>query len=841
LSVNAATDPEREWAWGFQDLLLGEEDEQAKKRYNLRSAIICHGLVLAICEVITKAQGSIGVAVCEWQLRTGQSIGRGWKLVWESSDSQAGLERGSSFASQGFRILKAGAVDECWVAFADYVNNKGGTENSYGGIQCVLRAKRTGTDLWTIDAVSEVFTLPAMSFGTNGLHAHPPYVERYGSAGLVLACPIGDGGGNNRVAVGSVANQADFANPNAWAFRDDLHGDHGVFEATLPRREGNQFIANRSVNAAGATPANVLGGDESLVPVQSTGPMPIGATKRPNFLARYFQTCAQINRDARPTGLVSGGGNYVFNCFYMDRKDPLNADQPLLAVMTPGNQPAPSGALAWNRTDSVTRYLLSFDNGETWGQAWAPASADSDAVVFFGSQIVAATRARQANEPPIRVSRGTLAAPIPAWRKAKPLIVGAGGRNRLLTTVALATGSVGSGNEVTLQSDPASLPGGAPKPPCLGTIFDVSSPEGTVGSVDLGTFALTGSDANELLPANAKIKLKFWVYPLPWEEGTQPVASSLLLDLSVGRYEVEPGSGLETIGFSRERFALGPLESVGEPSRGWFPFTVDTDTAEWANDQQLERVRSPPVAPFRFGLRLRSRNGVPETGYPTGFPPNPCRFLLAFDAVLAASDPVEHTGLALPVGTTTAWGAEQASVSGFTCGNSWTIQLAGEIAHDAWDQTDTRRPTTPLIIATLWENEDSFIEIEAVPALRAIRFHATTPGIGPVSVIAPAPEAFFFLRGSPVLLAVACSTTASGVEYRFSVSVGGAQVGAASGFAPAGPTTIPVRPVQVRYANFDFSSVAPMLWYGGRVNDSTAESFEELAESLQSLSFLPST
>jgi hypothetical protein len=113
-----------------------------------------------------------------------------------------------------------------------------------------------------------------------------------------------------------------------------------------------------------------------------------------------------------------------------------------------------------------------------------------------------------------------------------------------------------------------------------------------------------------------------------------------------------------------------------------------------------------------------------------------------------------------------------------------------------------------------------------------------------VDVAAASPEQFLLLRGSPVLIGVSCSVATGFAVYTLAVSAAGATVATAivtSTVPASSPLLAVIKPTQVLYSSEDASLVAPMLWYGGRVDDSTATNAADLATSLHTLNFLSAT
>jgi hypothetical protein len=332
----------------------------------------------------------------------------------------------------------------------------------------------------------------------------------------------------------------------------------------------------------------------------------------------------------------------------------------------------------------------------------------------------------------------------------------------------------------------------------------------------MGAWPLTG------LLGTGMYKGRVWVYPIPAgtvlpEGGTEMIAGALRPEVALGDFDANLWQGGHAV--SREAFRVGPIETVGDPVHGWLPITLDTDTRVWRSDWNAP---APPDSSARFHLGLRVCNTA--AGSPRA---NPCDFLLAFDYVLWNGGGVmgpEHAGMALPVDTTArSYAPEFAGVSGFQCGDRWSISLAGEVPEDAWDQTDLRRPP-PVPMVTLLSST-GYLEVVPNLVTREVVFRLGTGES--LSLGAPPPARFFFLRASPVLIGVSC------VEggYLCAVSVGGTTT-----IGKVLPSTRVFGPTQILFSDHNRLGVCPMLWYGGRIDEHTScASFNETMQNLDML------
>src|ERR1051325_4356593 len=431
-------------------------------------------------------------------------------------------------------------------------------------------------------------------------------------------------------------------------------------------------------------------------------------------------------------------------------------------------------------------------------------------------------------------SNGSRSIPIPAYTIQRPLLTGNGGKNYLQDSLTVLSGSQETNNSMTAvsRSDLSSQFGGAPPPPCNGAIYRCRrNPSGTGDSdFQIGILRLTSgasSPTDYRIPAG-KIKVRLWLYAIPWDTGNvgnsgnkEDIAAALNPEFALGRYDTT-----NPIVDSREALIVGPIVSVGDAFGGWFPVTLDTDSPTWTRDN----TTSNPTTGINFELGLRVRNVPPSSGPANA---NPTDFLMALDYVMVDdSSPLEHAGVALPTlaSTTTAatkYDPEKPVVSGFACGSTYTIQLAAMIPLDAWDETDTERPS-PEPICPLWESSTKYIEVTLLPSTREVEFRFVRGATTLTETLAFDTDPFnaAFLRQSPVLLGLARASS----EYRCTVSVSGSKVEDDTWSTP--PL---VQPTEIRFSNNGRSAPTPMLWFAGKVDESPPFTISDLTSSLQPL------
>lgn len=799
---------------GPTNLLRGEfSDREAEGiRYSPTFAFsICHGLVVSVCQVNVLNAGQwtrSRTAVCYWDMAAPQL---GWRVVdpGPGDNTQPGLNRGSAFQMPGYTVLDPGPVLRAWFPLSDYVLNNQptfpGNPNAYSntGVFYLFNATRPAVGApWTLGPLDAVYSPSprVITPGTAilGLHAHPPFVERFGEHGLRMVCPMGDSWARNRVAV-AYRSDEDYTS-GVWPVYENLHGSSGT-ETDPSVGLGNQFVGSAALGTPAAPMGHVVGSDETAVPLARLLPGANPGDKL-NFTRLYGQPTCSYNHSYAPAR------PYGWNTFHISTPSPESAG-PYAALVLPGMQ---SG---WMLDNTVPRVLFSRD-GLTWGQAWAtqdlqpwPARIGAGRI-FSGS----ADRTR---------AFGLRSIPVPATLQARPLIVGDGGTNLLRgSDPCLAPLSVDAGNRVTYLTRARLAQRGLPPPPAAGAVYEctvgVSTP--MAPSRRVATWQLTheGAMTPQGPSPHTSAKVRAWLYPLPWNPATQPNANAFQANFSVGRYDnLSPGN---PVGGAREEFVVGGIQTVGDSLAGWIPLTFDTDSSRWSSEPGFPPF-TPSPAPFTLGLRIR---------LDTTTPVNPCAFLLAFESVQQGDTASYGAYPAAPA----QFAQDQAAVTGFACGPDWAVQLAGEVPDDAWDQTlEPGQIATPLTLCTLRQDDDNHIQVIADPASRELDVIVTAAGQRSVWSARPrgdytGRERFCFLRGSPVLL----SLSQTGSKLSVCASVGG------STFATAEAPNPGLRPTRIVFADSNGRHPAAMNWYGGHVDTDHGLSFQAACENLASLQFL---
>lgn len=163
---------------------------------------------------------------------------------------------------------------------------------------------------------------------------------------------------------------------------------------------------------------------------------------------------------------------------------------------------------------------------------------------------------------------------------------------------------------------------------------------------------------------------------------------------------------------------------------------------------------------------------------------------------------------------------ERVTVSGFECGDAWTISLAARIPAWEWDSGGalmTPAQITSVPLATLYSNDDEHIELHA--DLANSRVVATVYNSG-VSAGTLTVNVSFFKRLDPMTISV----TSDGETMALYATIGGYRIGAASVLtdSDSGSLALAAQPTQIRFGEADWSSVAMLEVFACYVDEDNA-------------------
>lgn len=440
----------------------------------------------------------------------------------------------------------------------------------------------------------------------------------------------------------------------------------------------------------------------------------------------------------------------------------------------------------WRET---VRRLLYSPDGRRWVQVIAPASGASWTAVVHGGHLYYDHSGHNA--------QALQRVPIPKIFEARPLIIGPGGLQRLVRVPPIWVGhSVVYSlwrNAEGLWVDGTTVLD--PQPPCFGRVYRIEARTTDWGPW-IADFGLLDDATNfgQILGTD-QAQVRVWIRNLMSEKVASPQV--------VIKGNQSPPQLTQKIFFSS--------------TDRWHPVTF--------------------AGPLVFGdtetFRLRLYSG--------SINPDDQSFYIAMDGLAEGAG---FPGYAMPLNDgppeTGVWRPDElASLHGFTCGPNWTITLAGQIPEDGWDGV-TDADTTEWPLATLWADENNYIELIALVAdderliMRIVR--------DGVAVVDHLSHPLTWTRGSSIFVSVA----ESGQGITMVLSAGGSEIYQAINFG-GDPHSL-VAPI----TNIMFSSpegvsgdglnvaVTPMLWWGGRIDEHVGLTTEERTELLGSLSFLGS-
>ena len=442
-----------------------------------------------------------------------------------------------------------------------------------------------------------------------------------------------------------------------------------------------------------------------------------------------------------------------------------------------------------NQVPRCSRGLYSPD-GRNWTQAFSRDSTDLFTIGLHGEHIYFDRRSL----PP----EGLLRVPVPRVVTRRPLVIGPGGLQRAVNDPLVQRGSYGMIEPLEKSPQGLWLDGGVPidpQPPCAGPVYRVRASKYDAGR-GIGRFLPAGNATNigDILGIDA-LQIRCWVRNIQAESASRPF--------------------LQT-GSSGQPAQIGQLLTVHNTDT-WIPVTEVGDIVVGPGETLQIGLWNGTIQPADADFYLALDAAVEGLGFP------------GYAMMPDESDP--------PVGT---WSPDElASVTGFSCGLRWTITLAAEIPWDGWDTSVASVPQWP--IATLWSDEDNYIELLADTAEGKLVARIVRDG-----ALAGALESgqLCWIRGSSVLVSIAEPGDGTGVQI--TLSAAGQPVREAIPAAPLFRTaSLLLQPAQIRFGDHTGASgnglevrVSPMVWWGGRIDEQTFLGEEQRRMLLTSLDFL---
>ena len=788
-SYNAAPNAQK---GNLSDFLRDSIDNQSDEAWIPKAGMICHGSAVLHCNVAKRdAQGNwhpnrVGFAVCNLADLAGpkQFWWRRHALSDVLTQNTQYLRIGSTWSLQSWSVPDRDGTrpTRYWVVATDYRNSF----SKDGGVWVVFPVSRSGPAAsdWAADTLVELpgrYLLP----GEDVTHAHAAALTRFGAKGLIALGARGDGlhyNANYTWTINDEFRYREGASPiadgyqwlagaTAWTGPRIVDGNVTTAQSDASaRRLGNQWV---SIAPAPTPGTYFTGSDEtnqSIWVTDRTDTDPAHLTYTPVYGA------SATNWIMSPA--TSGTTQARYLSFHIRSESPNSLNSRYVAQLGPGQ---------FETERRLNSRVLYSPDGVLWGQCWSQGENELTVPHIAGGRIWAGSWGTAARQ-------GIRSTPAPVWRAARPLRLAPGATN--FAASAAPAHDVGQGNSAL--SNPT-LP---VAPPASGGRYRIKADPapGGASSAELGTFRLAIA-----VPGNAgRLRMKYWIRPLPPEEGGVSGSTSVQARL-VSSLTGAPNTAKYS-GYSANLVFPG--------SGVWTPVVFSTDLSTWGaqpGDAVLE-------------LQLRTYNGICV----------PMAFDLAIDSVVVGD------GLPSPGSPSSSIDQETCAIHSMAFDNDWTVLAAGMVPFDNWDRTLTQSAPRPLLALTN-DRGDRWLQVFADATANALtaRFWNGSAWEADVMRI----TGVWFSTGSPVLIGITRQREPGGITYcegdardRYVLyaSVGGTVVRSADArcFDLDGPLS------QLRFASGDGATVTPMDWFGGSISEG-AMAPAQVALALQTLSFLP--
>lgn len=322
---------------------------------------------------------------------------------------------------------------------------------------------------------------------------------------------------------------------------------------------------------------------------------------------------------------------------------------------------------------------------------------------------------------------------IPAFRTMRPIELASSGDNAIHEDMALPTGAAGV--QVEKLDSAADLPSEVPPPPCSDANLFVIT--GTQQTGTYGTWRPVGTEP--VLPRPTKsVLVRYWVYGPGPDDVTFLERSTITLwsrlratdgtdnTIDSGRINVDPGV--------------------------WTPVTIWFTPEMFGDDLAVA---------WSFEMQLFANAFTPA--------PSPSEFFLAWDGVFIDRDTIDGHGAA-PADEGV---SEIGRASGWSAGDSYTVIGYGAVPMSSWDNrmggADDLNRFEHTLMRFIDDDTGHTMDVRAIPSVGGFGLTASTDE-GDVSTTQT--DTVFWLRESPVLLAVVCD----GTDTRVHASVGGSPI-----------------------------------------------------------------
>ncbi len=768
------------------DLLKESIDGNANEAWTPRSATICHGFAVVLCNVSTKnADGlwrldRVGLAVCNLANLSGPK-----NLWWRrhavsdrlgtANDSNYVYGAGWALSGWWVRERDGQAPTEFWIAATDYRSHP----QKDGGMYYVMPVRRSGltTSDWVADKVFELpgrFSRP----GKNVTHAHAAGLCGYGVDGILVLGSRGDSLYNNcnytwtiehasEYRAGATAKPGSYewyAGGTAWAGPKLVNGFVG--DPTDPvqlRRPGNQWVGV----APGPTDRTFLVGlDEVHQPVAVTQDM----SGNPDELD-YRGVYGIARSGIVPTHTDGSAVPGRFLSLQMHSARPNATDTAYVAQLAPSQ---------FDTEHVYNQRIIYSPDGENWGQMWAHRENEQTRPVIGAGKVWVGSAGQN-------TGLGVRSTPIPATKLVRPLSIEPGGTNLVSTYASWGDPAPG----VTVV--PVTLPDGqSGMPPARGPAFlFINAPTSNATAVSyLGSIVL----APGLPSSTTTMTFRLWVRNAPASE--QGVAGSLSLRLRLRSTDMNGTFGSTRVSGYAPQFEI--------PCSGeWVPITLSTNVAAWGG---------------------QSTNPWVELLVSTGSVANPCAFHMVLESVTQGST------LMYPSDAGSAGAGEQTGIAfePSQSGDVTAIVAAMEPWY-SWGTFGVDLTERPLFSLVSQDGSRAAV-VMADATNQRLTLKAWSDGDYQSHNLASIPN-IYWMQGSPILCGV--TYQASTATLRLRGSVGGNEIGAAQIVLPGLDTAD-----RLVFGDPTGQVITPLYVFGGKI-DSSVWSASSIDATLRSLDMVP--
>jgi len=391
---------------------------------------------------------------------------------------------------------------------------------------------------------------------------------------------------------------------------------------------------------------------------------------------------------------------------------------------------------------------------------------------------------------------------MPPIKVGRPLLIGPGGWQRQRADARVES----NGRLVPLVRDKKGrwLDSGVPldpQPPCLGSVYRLTTqsgdPERTIGYI----YPISsGFSAGPMIWPQTQ--LRWWVM-------SQDNSLTASINVGAGLTGTAPDTYRMSLISATRNWTSVDATYFSVPIPGTQPYLVFS-AADTVCESQVLYVAMDSFAEGR--------------GFP-GYPMRP------------GSEPLPSP----PVHAGTPFPDELATISGLMCWPDWTITLAVQLPENGVDDSTTEQTRWP--IATLWGDDQNFVEITADFIRNTLVTTYTANGVASATNQAITSDTLLFMRGSPILLSLAHRGSDGRLEMTMSA---GAQSVHTRGVTPPANRRLLTQPRQIRFyqqgAPASSSGIAarvmPLQVWGGQVDERRFLQAPARIELLQRLGFL---